>query len=269
MKYKLIALDMDATLLNNDKVITEKTEKALIEAQKRGVKVAIISGRMPFAMQKYINQLQLKKYNGYYGCFNGGLILNSNDEIIHKEYLDKKYLKAACEIAVDTDITVVVHKADGLYGNTNRNKFTDVTFITAGLKLTQVDDLYNYVDWNIHKILFVGEFEKLKQLKEKLTEKYSEELEIVFSSPWFLEAMPKGVSKGTALQTVCEKSGIDISEAIACGDNFNDKAMLEVAGLSVVMANGVEEMKKIADYVTVNDCNNDGIAEVVDKFIFL
>lgn len=268
MKYKLIALDMDATLLNKDKIITPETEKALIDAQKAGAKIAIASGRMPLGVEKYAKQLELEKYDGYCVCFNGGLIMDSNGEIIHKQYIDKKYLKIACDMVKDSDITVVVHRQDGLFGNKNINSFTEIAPKTVNAPLTQVDNLPDYIDWNIHKILFVGELEKLKALKEKLVNKYSNELEIVFSSPWFLEAMPKGVDKGSAIKAICEKTGINISETIACGDNFNDQPMLNVAGLSVVMANGEEELKKSADYVTVADCNNDGIAEVVSKFIF-
>lgn len=269
MKYRLIALDMDGTLLNSDKIITEKTEKALINAQKSGVKVAIASGRMPLGVEKFAKQLQLEKYGGYCVCFNGGLIMNSNGDVIHKHYIDKKYLKIACDEVKDTDITVVVHRKDGLFGNKNINPFTEKAPKTVNAPLTQVENLPDYIDWDIHKILFVGELEKLKALKEKLVHKYSDELEIVFSSPWFLEAMPKGVDKGNALKVICEKADIDISETIACGDNFNDQPMLKVAGLSIVMANGEEELKKSADYVTISDCNNDGVAEVIDKFIFL
>jgi len=269
MKYKLIALDMDATLLNKEKIITENTETALIKAQQKGVKVAIASGRMPFGVAKYAKQLQLEKFGGYCICFNGGLILDNNGEIIYKKYIDKKYLKIACKEVEDTDITVIVHRKDGLFGNRNTNGFTEIAPQTVNAPLTQVDNLPEYIDWNFHKILFVGELEKLKALREKLVNKYSDELEIVFSSPWFLEAMPKGVDKGSALKVICEKSGVDISRAIACGDNFNDEPMLKVAGLSVVMSNGEEELKKTADYVTIADCNNDGIKEVIDKFILL
>ena len=269
MKYKIIALDMDATLLNKDKIITEKTEKALIEAQKKGVKVAIASGRMPLGVKKYAKQLQLEKYGGYCICFNGGLIMDAHSQIIYKRYLDKKYIQIACDEVKNTDITVVVHRCDGLFGNSNRNSFTDIAPKTVNAPLIQYENLPEIIDWDIHKILFVGELEQLEKLKERLIHKYSHQLEIVFSSPWFLEAMPKGVDKGTALKVICEKSGIDISQTIVCGDNFNDRAMLETAGLSVVMANGVEEMKKIADYVTEADCNNDGIAEVVDKFVLM
>lgn len=269
MKYKLIALDMDATLLNKEKIITPKTEKALIEAQKAGVRVAIASGRMPLGVKKYAKQLQLEKYGGYCICFNGGLITAPTGEIIHQQFLDKKYLKIACEMVKKTDITVVVHRHDGLFGNKNTNKFTEIAPKTVNAPLTQFENLPDSVNWDIYKILFVGELKKLEDLQEKLTEKYSDELEIVFSSPWFLEAMPKGTDKGTALKNLCEKIGTDISETIACGDNFNDYTMLKTAGLGVAMANAVEELKDIADYVTVADCDNDGIAEVINRFILL
>lgn len=268
MKYRLIALDLDGTLLNDEKKITPKTEKMLLDAQKCGVKVAIATGRMPFGVKRYAQQLRLKEYGGACICFNGGLVVNACGETIDKRYLDKKYLKFACEITKETDITAVVHKPDRLYANSNRNNFTDIAPRIIGVPMIQVEDLFGCVSWDIHKIVFVGELKKLKRIEKILKEKHGENLEIVFSTPWFLEIMPKGVSKGEALKTLSREYGFDISQTIACGDNYNDSSMIETAGIGVVMKNGEEELKKIADYVTHTDCNNDGISEVVNKYIF-
>lgn len=267
MKYKLIALDLDGTLLNDEKIITEGNEKALIQAQQSGVKVVISSGRMPYGVRKYAEQLKLKEYGGYCICFNGGLVVDADGKVLFRKYMDRKYLKEICDIAEDTDVTVIVHKKDGLCGNENRNEFTDVAPKTVNAPLTQIENLYEYANWDFHKILLVGEYEKLCQLKEIICQRFQSELEVCFSTPWFLEVMPQGVDKGEALKNLCETIGFAVEETIACGDNFNDRNMLETAGLSVVMANGEDELKKKADYITVKDCNNDGIAEVVEKFI--
>lgn len=267
MEYKLIALDLDGTLLNEEKIITEETETALINAQRCGVKVAIASGRMPFGVEKYAEQLQLKKYGGYCVCFNGGLIIDRNKEVLYKKYIDRIYLKEICCLVKDTDITVVVHYNGKLYGNKNRNHFTDIAPRTVNAPLFQVDYLYKYANWDFHKILLVGEKGKLQILKDVLTEKYPL-LDVYFSTPWFLEIMPKGVDKGTALKKLCEIADVNVESTIACGDNFNDKSMLEIAGLGVVMANGEPKLKENADYVTHKNCNENGIAEVINKFIF-
>lgn len=268
MKYKLLALDMDGTLLNDNKEITEKTQQALIDAQKAGVKVVIASGRMPLALTKYAEQLKFKDFDCYCICFNGGLVLDGKGEVIHKTYLDKKYLKVACDMVKDTDITVVVHRNDGLFGNLNTNEFTNNTYKTSGNILHQVEDLYSYTTWDIHKLLFVGELEKLKIIQRKLIKEYGNELEVVFSCSFFLEVMPKGVDKSKAIDVICRKHNIKQEEVVACGDNFNDESMINYAGVGVVMFNGKNEMKKIANYITKNDNNDNGIEEVVKKFFF-
>ncbi len=267
MEYKLIALDIDGTLVNDQKIITPNTLNALIKAQQQGVKVVISSGRMPYGVKNYASQLQLAKFGGCLICFNGGLVIDAKGEIICKTYLNKKYLHLVYNELTDFNVTTVVHQQNCLVSDTKINEFTHIAPSTVNAPLKNVENFLTFVDWDIHKILLVGEKSELEQIQNIMIKKYATELDVYFSAPWFLEIMPKGVDKGTALENLCKSYNIKPDEVIACGDNFNDQSMIDFAGLSVIMQNGRGEMKQIADYVTLNDNNNDGIAEVVGKFI--
>ena len=109
--------------------------------------------------------------------------------------------------------------------------------------------------------------EKLKQIRDLLQEKYGDQLNIVFSKPFFLEATDKNASKGTALLKVAEMYGIKPQEVIAIGDSENDISMIRNAGLGIAVANAKERIKKEADFVTLSN-NESGVAYAINKFIF-
>ena len=267
MKYKLMAVDIDDTLLNRNKEITPKTRQAILKAQEKGVKFAVASGRLPYGVRPYALELNILENNGFYMGFNGGAILNSKEEIIGKSYLDSKYIKPVYDELKPYNVTTMVHKGSIIYADRKVNDYTEIESKVIGLPLNLVDDIAEFVDFPIHKFLIAGEPEKLKELEQVLLKKFSADVDIYLSAPWFLEVMPKGTSKGLGLKSICDYMGIDISETIACGDSFNDISMVQMAGLGVAMANAEEDLKAVADYVTENDCDNDGLAEVIEKFI--
>lgn len=267
MKYKMIAVDIDDTLLNSEKKITPLTRQALIKAQKQGVKLVVASGRLPYGVRPYAEELGVFKYGGFYMGFNGGAIFNSDGECIGKTYLDSKFIEPVYSLIRPTDVTTMVHKGDIIYADRKVNKYTSVEPDVIGLPLNPVDDISRFVDWDLHKILLAGEPEELKTLEKALLEKFGGQLDIYLSAPWFLEVMPKGISKGLGLKRICAYSGIDMEEVIAFGDNFNDISMIEAAGLGVAMGNAEPKLKDAADFVT-DDCNHDGIASALERFIF-
>ena len=267
MKYKMIAVDIDDTLLNSEKKITPKTKQALINAQKQGLKLVVASGRLPYGVRPYAKELEVFEYCGFYMGFNGGAIFNARGECIGKTYLDSKYIEPVYSLLRPTNITAMVHKGDIIYADRKVNKYTSVEPDVIGLPLNLVDDISSFVDWDLHKILLAGEPEELKTMEKVLLEKFGDELDIYLSAPWFLEVMPKGISKGLGLKRICDYSGIDMKEVIAFGDSFNDISMIEAAGLGIAMGNAEEELKEIADFVT-DDCDHDGIASALERFVF-
>lgn len=265
-KYKLIAFDIDDTLLNSEKLITPKTRNCLLNAQSAGIKLCVASGRLPYGVKPYAEELDVLNNGGYYMGFNGGVVLDSNSNLIGTTFLDSKYIEPVYEVIRPTNITTIVHKGDVIYADKKVNAYTHIEPDVIGLPLNLVDDIVEFVDWEIPKILLCGEPDELKETEKVLIKKFGYEVDIYFSAPWFLEVMPKGINKGIGIEIVCRDMGIDLSEVIAFGDNYNDIPMLKKAGLGVAMGNADEKVKASADYVT-DTCDLDGIAKALNKFL--
>lgn len=263
MKYKLIALDIDDTLVNSEKVITPETKEALINAQKLGIKLAIASGRFPKGVMPFFKELQIDRYGGYRMSFNGGAIYNSEGEAVSKTYLDKKYIEPVYSLVRPTTAMTVVHKNGKMYCDRKQNAFSNMPSLSNnGIIPEKVDDIARFADFNLHKIVIVDENEKLKKLEKVLKERFNKELDIYFSAPWYLEVMPNTVSKGIGLEIIAKDMGISLGEVIAFGDNHNDISMLEAAGMGVAMGNADDSVKSRANMVTDN-CDRDGIAKAL------
>lgn len=265
-KYKLIAFDVDDTLLTTEKVISPKTKQALLNAQKNGIKLCVASGRLPYGVKPYAEELDVLNNGGYYLGFNGGAVLNSGNELIGTTYLDSKYIEPVYEVLRPTNVTTMVHKGDIIYADRKVNDYTHIEPDVIGLPLNRVDDIAEFVDWKLHKILLCGEPGELKEVESKLKAKFADDVDIYLSAPWFLEVMPNGVNKGLGVEKVCADMGISMDEVMAFGDNYNDIPMLEMAGLGIAMGNADGEVKNSADYVT-DTCDLDGIAKALGKFL--
>ncbi len=265
-KYKLIAFDVDDTLLTTEKVISPKTKQALLNAQKNGIKLCVASGRLPYGVKPYAEELDILNNGGYYLGFNGGAVLNSGNELIGTTYLDSKYIEPVYEVLRPTNVTTMVHKGDIIYADRKVNDYTHIEPDVIGLPLNLVDDIAEFVDWKLHKILLCGEPGELKEVESKLKAKFADDVDIYLSAPWFLEVMPNGVNKGLGVEKVCVDMGISMDEVMAFGDNYNDIPMLEMAGLGIAMGNAEDEVKNSADYVT-DTCDLDGIAKALGKFL--
>lgn len=266
MNYRLIAFDIDDTLLNRAKRITPRTKDALLCAQENGVRLVVASGRLPYGVRPYAEELDVFSHGGFYLGFNGGAIFNSKNEMISKSFLDSKFINPVYDVLLKFDVTVMVHKGDLIFSDKRVNAYTHIESEVIGLPLNKVDNIAEFVDWNIHKFLIAGAPEELLRCEKALLQKFGGEVDIYLSAPWFLEVMPKGVSKGEGLRTICEYAGILPSETIAFGDSFNDLSMIKFAGLGVAMGNAVDELKREADFVT-DDCDCDGIAKALEKFL--
>lgn len=259
MKYKLIATDIDDTLLRKDKTLSPVTKAALLRAQENGVLVAVASGRLPYGVRPYAKELEVFSHGGYYMGFNGGAVMNSKGELIGSAYLDSRYIQPVYDILRPSNATTMVHKGDVIYADNKVNDYTHIESDVIGLPLNVVDDLPSFIDWQIHKFLISGDPDELKDLEQQLLSALGGEVDIYLSAPWFLEVMPKGTNKGTGLQMICDNAGVDLSEAIAFGDSFNDIFMLKAAGMGIAMGNAEEAVKAAADKITA-DCDSDGIA---------
>lgn len=264
--YKLIALDMDGTLLNSQKKVSQKTKEALEYAISKGTKVVIATGRPIDGVARYLEELNLISEDDYVLSFNGALVrCAKTKEIINRDVLkgsDYKYL-----YKISKEIGVNIH-AFSLYGchTPKMSKYTEVEAelnqINVSIKPAEEVDS----EEDIVKVMMIDEPEILEEAIKKIPKEVYEKYTVVRSTPYFLEFLSKTCNKGEGLRKLAEHLNIKQEEVIACGDAENDHHMIEYAGLGVAMENGTDATKKIANYITKTN-DEDGIAHVIYKFI--
>ena len=265
--YKLIALDMDGTLLTTDKKVSERTEAAIKAAEAKGVKIVLASGRPLVGLNRYLEELELIKGEDYVLSFNGGLVQNTKTaEIVSKVSLKGSDLKYIYEISKELNINIHAFSAkDGLITPKNSH-YTEHEAEINGIDINIKD--FNEVDdeEDIIKVMMIDPQEILDPAIERLPKEVYKKYSVFKSSPFFLEFTHKEVDKGLGLKRLGEYLGIKKEEIIACGDAGNDLSMVKYAGLGVAMDNAVPEVKEAADYITASN-DEDGIAKVIEKFI--
>ena len=265
--YKLIALDMDGTLLTTDKKVSERTEAAIKAAEAKGVKIVLASGRPLVGLNRYLEELELIKGEDYVLSFNGGLVQNTKTaEIVSKVSLKGSDLKYIYEISKELNINIHAFSAkDGLITPKNSH-YTEHEAEINGIDINIKD--FNEVDdeEDIIKVMMIDPQEILDPAIERLPKEVYKKYSVFKSSPFFLEFTHKEVDKGLGLKRLGEYLGIKKEEIIACGDAGNDLSMVKYAGLGVAMDNAVSEVKEAADYITASN-DEDGIAKVIEKFI--
>jgi Cof subfamily protein (haloacid dehalogenase superfamily) len=261
----MIVLDLDDTLLKDDHTISDRTKKALMEAQEIGVKVVLASGRPTSGMKHIAEELNLANYGSFILSFNGGKILNcQTDDELFSSTLTPDAVHNLYEISRREGVYIHTYIGDDIITEDD-NPYTTIESELTGLPITVVDKFVDAITEPVVKVLMVDVPERLKTVEKKLQDELNE-FSVMRSKPFFLEFTEKGVTKGTSLSQLIDHCGIKQDEVIAIGDSYNDVAMIEFAGLGVAMGNAPEDIKKIADYVTDSNMN-DGVAKVVEEFI--
>lgn len=267
MEYKMIVLDLDGTLTNDKKEITPRTYNALIKAQNKGVKVVLASGRPTYGIVPLANQLHLAEYGGYILAYNGGKILNcATDETVFNQELNPALLPLLHDEAKVAGMEILTYQGNGIAATKKQNKYVLHEAFINKMHVEEYDDFKNQVEFPINKCLIVGDPKPLHELELKLLDIFDGKLSVYRSSGFFLECVPLGIEKSHSLDILIRSIGIKREEIIAIGDGYNDKGMIEFAGLGVAMANASIEVQDAADYITYSN-EEDGVAHVVEKFI--
>lgn len=262
MKYKLVATDLDGTLLNNNHSISSYTLDILKELDERGIKIVIATGRSYTSLKPRVHQLGLEHP---VICYNGAVIRDGRDDsIIHDSSLSEEASRILIEISRREGI--YFHGfLDGDFHYEKETIYTDHYREISGLSGRRLD-LYTLEHRRFTKAMFLGEPEKLKLIEEEIRPLLGEQCYIAFSKPTFLEIMDISASKSNALSFLLEQYGIDRSEVIAFGDGLNDEDMLEFAGHGVVMKNGYDSLKEkfeVSEYTN----NDDGVARYLQGLL--
>ena len=244
MKYKLLVLDLDGTLTNQKKEVTEHTRRTLIEAQERGVKIVLASGRPTYGVAPLAEILELQKYEGYILSYNGGEIIDwKTGEMMYENVLDPDILPYLYKCATDNHFAIVTY--DGKYVLTEypEDEYVLKEAILNVMTPKKVDHFLEAIKFPIAKCLIVGEPTRLAVLEKEMYEHLKDRM-------------------GVLLKEI----GMTKEEMITVGDGFNDLSMIQYAGLGVAMANAQEIVRQNADYITLSN-EEDGVAAVVEKFI--
>lgn len=266
MRYRMIALDLDGTLNNDQKKITERTKNALIAVQKQGVKVVLASGRPLTGLGRESEALELQKYNGILLSYNGGKVVDATTkEVLYEKSLPKDTAVRLLKHVEDLPVTPIVE--DGInYITTNKDGFMiDFESKLNDLGIKEVENIADSLDFSPVKVLIAAPNEYLVPASKDIKAEFEKELSFVQSTPYYLEATMKGINKASSLQAVCDLLDIAPQEVMAFGDEHNDLTMIEFAGLGVAMGNACGKLKEVADEITLTN-NEDGIAHTLEKY---
>ena len=265
MKYKIMALDIDGTLTNSQKVITEKTKNALFDFQQKGGKIILASGRPTMGIKPYADILRLSEYGGYILAFNGGSMIDcKSGKILFEKTLPPHVIPEIYDIIKDYPVGINTYEGECIIAGRQINQYTELEARINGMKIKFVEDFVGYVDFPVNKCLLQGDPEVILQLEKLLSEKYKGQLGIFKSEAFFLEIVPQGIDKAESIDRLLNMLNISTEECIACGDGFNDISMIRYAGLGVAMSNAKEPVKEAADYITLSN-DEDGIAHLLMK----
>ncbi len=267
MKYKLLATDIDGTLLDNDSKLSRDNIEALKKAEACGVKVVLCSGRSHIAVKVFADEIPINGEYDYLIGFSGGILCNAkSSEILYEARLDKNIALEIITKARAFDVAILVYFHEQLVIE-QENKHTDYYVSRSRLAPKKVDSFDTFLVDDVSKVLLFGDREEVVRAKESLKDVPLDASSIFFSHENLLEFNPPNATKGTTLKRLADQLNIDMSEVIAVGDNFNDISMITMAGLGVAVANAEQEVKNIADYITDLDNNKSALKEVVEKFI--
>lgn len=288
--YKLIAIDLDGTLLNSYGTISEEDKIALKRAIEKGIKVVLTSGRGTMSVKNFANELDIQ---GEIICGNGAIIYNlQEDKIIYNQYIDKKKVLQIIKICEENSIYYNVFTEDTIltsslaynvlfYNQENvkkpDNKKTNINIIPNIYKYIEEREKEDYLKICIcdkNNIIFGGIMKKLQEVKNvnvmevahmarKLIANGTDYVPVEY---YITEIMNQNADKWNAIEFLIKELGIDRSEVIAIGDNVNDEQMLKNADLGVAMGNSAPYIKEMAKEVTL-DNNSGGVRNIVEKYL--
>jgi Cof subfamily protein (haloacid dehalogenase superfamily) len=261
MAYKLIAIDLDDTLLDDNLNIPERVRDAVKKAVDLGIYVVLCTGRIPKSTRKYYDALMLDTLMISTG---GAEIYDANNKSVYSRTVDPALTKKLMQYADSNGLHFQVY-LDGDLVFRETNKYAEAYELSCGLKGIVKGDLMEMETVVTPKVLFISDVERMDDIQARAEAEFPM-LSIKRSKPTYVEFSSPDVSKGDALKFVAEYYGVKSEDVIAVGDAEIDIPMLEFAGLGVAMANATPITKQAADALCPSN-NEGGVADVIQKYI--
>lgn len=265
MNYKLLALDIDGTLTNSEKIITPKTRQALIDAQKKGVRLILASGRPTEGVLPVAKELEMEKYGGLILSYNGARVIDlANNKVVYEKTLPAEIIPVISDLAHQYRLGVLTYVGGAVITETPNDPYIQLEARINKIPLRGVKDFVSAVTEKEPKCLMTGDGNYIGEVEPEIA-KALEGLSVYRSESFFLEIMPENIDKALSLEKICEYTGVKREELAACGDGYNDIPMIRYAELGIAMANAKEPVKEAADAVTLSN-DEDGIAAAIEKY---
>lgn len=266
LPYRAIALDLDGTLTNHDKVVTPKTREVLLQAEAEGVVIILASGRPTYGIEPVAECLELDKRGGYILSYNGGNIVNAKTgEKLFAQFLPDEVIPILYRYAKEKN-----HALLGYAGNEIITEMPDDQYVKEEsrinkMNIRKVENLFEALEPQPTKLLMTGDPADMLKAENELSEILGDRMDIFRSAPFFLELVPKGIDKAKSLLRLLSKINLTPADMIAFGDGYNDLSMLKLAGMGVAMQNAAPEVRAEADYITLSN-EEDGVAAALEHF---
>lgn len=268
MKYKLLVLDVDGTLLNNAREISNRTLAALLKVQQMGIRIVLASGRPTYGLMPLAKTLELGNYGGFILSYNGCQIIKAqNGEILFERRINPEMLPYLEKKARKNNFAIFTYHDDIIITDTPENEYIISEAVLNNQKIIKEDEFSTAVDFPPCKCMLVSNDEEaLIVLEDHWRRQLNGTLDVFRSELYFLEVVPCGIDKANTLGALMEKLNIKREEVIAIGDGVCDVTMLQLAGMGIAMGHSQDSVKVCADYVTASN-EEDGVAQAVEKMI--
>ena len=271
--YRLLAIDLDKTLLDNDHRISRRNYDALKRCQEMGVYVILASGREVETIDRFSDELEI--FDPIIACVGAivcGEKLEGSREILYHKPIPAGIVDKVMEFTRSAGYCLSVHHPDKIL-TLERSKYTDIYHNQTGATFTFVDDFYERIKGTQPtKLITIVDPDMRETVYQQFVERWGKEANITRTNPEYVELNAKGVDKGIALTELCGMLDVPIHQTMAFGDNYSDLPMIELAGGKVLMDNASHEIKaelkgKFNNLVIAPSNEDDGVARIIEKEI--
>jgi len=272
-----VLLDLDGTLLNDQKMISPKTKETLLSLQANGIRVVLASGRPKRGIEPFATELKLEQYGGLIVSSNGACVTDATTgETLFEQAIDRDVARAILDHLTGFDVIPMLNDETYMYVNDvfsgmlelNGEPFNIIKYESRGgrFQLREEPRLADAIAFPVYKILVAGQPDYLQANVDDMSQPFNQQVTGMFTANMYYEFTDYGIDKARALDHVFQQVGIARDQTIAFGDGHNDRSMLEYAGISVAMDNAVDAIKAIATDVTRSN-NEEGIAHHLARYL--
>lgn len=266
MKYKVLAFDLDGTLTNSEKIITERTLRALRAAQQEGCIIVLASGRPVYGIMPLAKELKLQEYGGYILAYNGGCIMDcQSGKTLYDRKIPDAYIPQICQFAIEHDYAILTYEGDCVITNKINGRYVQIEAKINHLPVKQIEHIDTYIRFPVNKFI-IAEDPQIVEKEIPAVRRRFPSLNVFTSAPFFMEIVPPAIDKSYTLKYLLTILGYTTEQLAAFGDGGNDIVMLREAGMGVAMANAAEPAKKAAKFITLSN-DEDGCGIAVEKMM--